>query len=261
MDKRIVINYLMGTFLSTYILWGLIIVACQIGYFQFGSPISMILFTIGGNAPPIVAYVVLKKARIITGIKQFAKEVFAIKQKPQYYGVMIIFLIIYFGIPALMQGVSKGSELYVSFFSIPIIIFYGGLEELGWRYILQPSLEKQIPFGIATSLTACIWAVWHLPLFFIKGTVNSNLSFGLFTIMVFGMSFALATIYYKSKSIWLCILFHSMVNALSSSWIIKDSIIIKTCSTVLIIVFSFVIITYHKKKKGNYIENEYNLHS
>jgi membrane protease YdiL (CAAX protease family) len=160
-----------------------------------------------------------------------------------------------------MQGVSIGSELYVSFFSIPVIIFYGGLEELGWRYILQPSLEKQFPFGIATSLTACIWAVWHLPLFFIKGTVNSNLNFGLFTIMVFGMSFALATIYYTSKSIWLCILFHSIVNALSSSWIIKESMIIKTCTTILIIVFSIVIVTYHKKKKYKYIENEYNLHS
>jgi uncharacterized protein len=38
---------------------------------------------------------------------------------------MIVFLIIYFGIPDLMQGVSKGSELYVSLFSIPIIIFFG----------------------------------------------------------------------------------------------------------------------------------------
>lgn len=251
MDKRVTINYLIGTFLLTYILWGLIIVLCQIGYFQFNSPISMILYTIGGNVPPIVAYVVLKKTHIITGIKQFAKEAFAIKQKPQYYGVMIEFLIIYFGIPALMQGVSKGPELYVSFFSIPVMVFYGGSEELGWRYILQPSLEKQFPFGIATSLTACIWAAWHLPLFFIKGIAYRN--FGLFLIMVFGMAFALATIYYTSKSIWLCILFHSMVNALSSSWVIKESIVIKACTTILIVVFSLVIITYHKKKKGNYI--------
>jgi uncharacterized protein len=62
MDKRITIKYLIGTFLLTYILWGLIIVACKIGYFQFGSPISMILFAIEGNAPPIVSYAVLKKS-------------------------------------------------------------------------------------------------------------------------------------------------------------------------------------------------------
>ena len=256
MDKRITVNYLIGTFLSTYILWGLIIIASQLGYFQFGSPVSMILFTIGGNAPPIVAYLVLKKAHMIKGFRQFVKETFAIKQKPQHYCIMIVFLIIYFGIPALMQGVSKGSELYVGFFSIPIMIFYGGLEELGWRYILQPSLEKKLPFAIATSLTAGIWAVWHLPLFFIKGTVNSNLNFGLFTIMVFGMSFALASIYYISKSIWLCVLFHCIVNALSSSWIIKESLVVKVSTTIFMIVFSFIIITYHKKKKNNYIENE-----
>ncbi|MEG0670730.1 CPBP family intramembrane glutamic endopeptidase [Clostridium sp.] len=113
-------------------------------------------------------------------------------------------------------------------------------------------MEKQFSFGIATSITAFIWAVWHLPLFFIKGTVNNNLNFGVFTIMIFGMSFALATIYYTSKSIWLCILFHSMVNTLSSAWIIKESIVIKTCTTTLMIIFSFAIITYHKKKKDIY---------
>jgi membrane protease YdiL (CAAX protease family) len=124
---------------------------------------------------------------------------------------------------------------------------------------LQPALEKQFPFGIATSLTACIWAVWHLPLFFIAGTAQSNLNFGLFSILVFGMSFALAAIYYTSKSIWLCILFHSMINALSSSWIIEDNIGIKACTALSMIVLSFAVIIYHKKRRIIHTENEYDL--
>lgn len=252
MDKRITINYLIGTFLITYIMWGVIIVANQFGYLKYGTPISVVLFVIGGNAPPIMAYMVLKKEHIITGIKQFVKEAFAVKQKPQYYIVLIAFLVVYFGVPALMQGISKGLELYIGFLYIPIVIlFYGGLEELGWRYVLQPALEKQFPFGIATTITACIWTVWHLPLFFIAGTTNSNLDFALFTIMVFGMSFALATIYYVSKSIWLCIMFHSMINALSSSCIIEDSMEIKICTTVSMIALSLGIIIYQKRKRTN----------
>lgn len=248
MDKRITINYLILTFLVTYILWGFIAFACKVGYFQFGTPISMILFAIGGNSPPIAAYFILKKAGKISSVKSFAKEAFAIKCKPKYYAIIIGFLIIYFGVPALMGGISKESDLYLSLLSIPIIIFFGGLEELGWRYILQPYLEKEFSFGIATLFTAFIWAVWHLPLFFIKGTVNSSLNFGLFTIMIFGMSFALAAIYYTSKSIWLCILFHSMINALSGSWIIEDNILIKTSTAIIMITFSFIMVMWQKKK-------------
>jgi membrane protease YdiL (CAAX protease family) len=65
-----------------------------------------------------------------------------------------------------MHGVLKGAEIYTGVLFIPVMILFGGLEELRWRYILQPSLEKRFSFGASTSITACIWAVWHLPLFF-----------------------------------------------------------------------------------------------
>lgn len=250
MDKRITIHYLIGTFLITYIMWGIIIVANRMGYLQYGTPISMILYIIGGNAPPISAYVVLIKEHKISNIKQFAKEAFAIKQKPHFYVVLIVFLVLYFGVPAVMQGISSGAELYVGLLYIPLMILFGGLEELGWRYILQTSLEKQFPFEIATLLTACIWAIWHLPLFFIEGTMQSTWNFGSFVIMVFGVSFALATILYISKSIWLCILFHSMVNALTASWVIEDSLEIKISATLSMIILSFLIVKYYKRKRA-----------
>ncbi len=231
-------------------MWGIIIVANQMGHFKFGTPISMILFVIGGNAPPIVAYIVLKKQKIIAGMKQLAKEAFAIKQNYLHYVILIAFLGLYFGVPALMRGISNGVKPYIGFLNIPLMIPLGGLEEIGWRYVLQANLEKRFSFGVATSITAIIWAVWHLPLFFIEGTVNHKLNFGLFVIMVFGMSFALATLYYVSKNIWLCILFHSTINALSSSWVIQDSIKIKIFTAVTMIILSFTITAYQNKKNG-----------
>lgn len=240
---------MVGTFLVTYITWGSIAIANHIGYLSYGTPMWMILYIIGVVAPPIMSYIVLKKNHSISGIKEFIKIAFNLKAKPVHYAVLLCFLAVYFEVSAVMQGISSGAKLYVAFLSIPIMILVGGLEELGWRYILQPELEKNLPFGIAASFTACTWSVWHLPLFFMYGTVQSNMHFGLFAIMVFGMSFALATIYYVSKNIWLCILFHSMINALASSWIIKDSVIIKICTTLSIIILSFIIVHYYKKNK------------
>ena len=61
MNKSISFKFLTGTFLITYTMWGIILVANQIGFLEFGSPISGVLIVIGGNAPIIVAYIVLKQ--------------------------------------------------------------------------------------------------------------------------------------------------------------------------------------------------------
>ena len=255
MDKRVTIKYLIWTFILTYIMWWGIVIANQFGYLKYSTPSSMVFYVIGGNAPPIIAYIVLKQAEKIKSLKQFMGEVFAIKQKSKYYALVVAFLVLYFGIPALLHGILKGAELYIGVLFIPVMILFGGLEELGWRYILQHSLEKRFSFVVSTSITACIWAVWHLPLFFIQGTAQSSLNFGIFTIMVFGMSFALSSIYRLSKSIWLCILFHSVINSLSSSWIITDELTIKICTTVVIIIFSSMLVLSEKRKKIH-IQNE-----
>lgn len=250
MDKKTAAKYLIGTFIVTYLMWGIIIFANQFGYLKYGTPASLILFFIGGNAPPAVAYVVLKRGKKIRGFKQYVNEAFAVKQKPLHYALVIAFLTLYYGIPALMGGISLQAKLYVGIISILPMIFLGGLEELGWRYILQPALEERFSFIIATFITAIIWSVWHLPLFFIEGTSQYNWSFGIFTIMVFGLSFALATVRYISKSIWLCILLHSAVNGMMSSWFVSDSITIKSVAALAMIVVSYAIVMHHKKNSG-----------
>ncbi len=161
MDKRVTIKYLIWTFALTYMMWGGIVIANQFGYLKYNTPICMVLYMIGGNAPPIIAYMVLKQAGKIKSLKQFMGEIFAVKQKTKYYALVVAFLVLYFGIPALIHGVVKGAELYIGVSFIPVMILFGGLEELGWRYILQPSLEKRFSFGVSTSMTACIWAIWH----------------------------------------------------------------------------------------------------
>jgi uncharacterized protein len=42
-------------------------------------------------------------------------------------------------------------------------------EEAGWRGFLQPRLSKSIGPSPAALLTGLVWALWHLPLFFVRG--------------------------------------------------------------------------------------------
>lgn len=53
-------------------------------------------------------------------------------------------------------------------------------EEFGWRGYLQPLLRRGLPAGRTTIVLGLIWAVWHVPLFFLAGTFQHSI--GLFTI-------------------------------------------------------------------------------
>ena len=48
-------------------------------------------------------------------------------------------------------------------------LIYGGNEEVGWRGTMQPLLERAVPFPGAAVVTGLVWAVWHLPLWFVEG--------------------------------------------------------------------------------------------
>ena len=76
------------------------------------------------------------------------------------------------------------SPLLPSFSPLRIVLLFlmttfltGGNEEIGWQGFLQPSLEKILPFPLATVATGLIWAVWHLPLFFMPGSSQAGTSF------------------------------------------------------------------------------------
>ena len=132
---------------------------------------------------------------------------------------------------------------------VPMMLFCGGLEEAGWRYILQPELEKKCNFIISTIIVSVIWWLWHLPLFHIQGVAQYGQNFLAFGLNVLGLSFALACIRRNTKSVWLCVLFHCIINSLSGIYIINDNIIGNIVSALIVIVCSLVLIRLGEKKK------------
>jgi membrane protease YdiL (CAAX protease family) len=192
-------------------MWGCIIFANQFGYLNDGTPFNMLFFIVGALAPAIVSVLFILKNKNMTA-KQLFKITFDIKQPLVSYLIIAGFLILYVTVGVLSGTFTLFSPLYLLLF--PIMIIGGGLEEICWRYVLQPSLEKKLPFAAAASITAVIWAVWHLPLFYIEGKLQYDWNFGLYVTLIFGLAFMLAAIYRLTKSVWLCVLFHALVNTL-----------------------------------------------
>jgi membrane protease YdiL (CAAX protease family) len=59
---------------------------------------------------------------------------------------------------------------------LAVLVLGGPLgEEPGWRGLLLPTLTERFTFPVAGLLVGGVWAVWHLPLFLIPGTPQSEL--------------------------------------------------------------------------------------
>ena len=100
--------------------------------------------------------------------------------------------------------------------SIPLTVFMllgGGTEEIGWRGLLQPLFEQKFSIFTSSIIVSVIWGVWHLPLWFMGATSQSQTNFGSFLIGTLAFSITLAVIRDISKSVFVCILFHCMINA------------------------------------------------
>jgi len=86
-------------------------------------------------------------------------------------------------------------------------------EEIGWRGYALPRLAARFGLGGASLLLGVVWAVWHLPFFFIREADLSGQSFPLYLLQVTALSVAMAWLYANTRgSLLPVMLLHSAVN-------------------------------------------------
>jgi membrane protease YdiL (CAAX protease family) len=86
-------------------------------------------------------------------------------------------------------------------------------EEIGWRGYALPRLAASMGLARASIVLGLIWALWHLPFFFIPGTDKSDQSLPLYLLQVTALSVALAWLYWRTnESLLIVMLMHAAVN-------------------------------------------------
>lgn len=98
-------------------------------------------------------------------------------------------------------------------FFLSFLAFFG--EEYGWRYYLQPKMQKKFGPRLGVLLLGLLWGFWHLPLnLFYYSTETSMQSFvgQIITCVTLGVFFAWA--YLKTHNIWIPVLLHYFNNNL-----------------------------------------------
>jgi hypothetical protein len=134
---------------------------------------------------------------------------------------------------------------------LPIILLAPTFEELGWRGSGMDSLRSKFGLTKATLLFALIWAMWHVPLFFI----DHNYQHGLwqmspiyvvnFFISVLPAAVLINWLYYKNnRSIVVAILFHMTLVATSEEF--QTEQFTKCIVTAVLLVISILVIARDK---------------
>jgi len=108
------------------------------------------------------------------------------------------------------------SFLYISLFMlIPSAVFALG-EELGWRGLLFPELNKSFSFTKAAIFSSLFWGIWHLPGMLIDGYGEGDTPFAfrliMFLLLIVFTGIIMSWIWVKSKSIWAVAIFHASHN-------------------------------------------------
>lgn len=181
------------------------------GYFLYAA-IGLLFST----PTPFVAVLIISLFIEKIGIKQMFRNIFHtenILKTSLITGGFCTLAFIY----AILFGTPNGSPWYLFPIGFLIMIpFVGIAEETGWRGLLQPELDKRMPFPFSVLLTAAIWFVWHFPVFIDPASNHYGDSVIGFGITIFIWAFALAAIYKATKSVIACALYHTFIDAIGA---------------------------------------------
>jgi uncharacterized protein len=205
--------FLLYTFFITWLCWLIIIIGNR--YFNalwYGEPLFWIPMLIGSLGPAISSYIIYRQFNEDFGEESFVKFVFGKKIDGKVWLIFGSYTIWRLLMIWVAFGINKPISILSIIINLPLLILLGGLEELGWRGILQPQLEKIINYLPSILVAGGIWSIWHLPLWFIKGTVQSSFPFGLYLFSGIILTSSFTTLYKYTKNLFLCVLSHAWFN-------------------------------------------------
>lgn len=185
--------------------------------------IGFVLFAVGGFSPTIAAFLVAGVTRGRTGVRDLWKRGLRFRLGGRWYLFAIGVFFLAYGaqlLAVLLEGDSLVRPWYFDrpmaiLVNLPAILLLGPVsEEYGWRGFALDRLLSRWARPVANLLLGALWAVWHLPLFFVPGTSQAQLgrplpSFGLFSLQILALTFVYTWIYRRTdRSIWSAVFLH-----------------------------------------------------
>jgi uncharacterized protein len=97
--------------------------------------------------------------------------------------------------------------------ALAVALFIGPVEEVGWRGLALPLLQRRFAPLWSSLILGAFWALWHAPAFLLSGTPQSAWSFAPFLLGVLSLSVIITPLFNAAQgSILMAALFHFQIN-------------------------------------------------
>jgi len=183
MPSHAIVAFSAFTFLITWSVIGLYILAPGLASGWFGEISgSHPLFFLATWAPGITALVLVSAYGGITGLWRFLSRLLLWRAPAGWVAFVLLGLPLVFVLGSLLkdgpvlaplppEGVGPVVAVLV------MMLFLGPVEELGWRGVLQPLLQRHMAPIWAGLIIGATWGIWHMPAFFLSSTVYADWNF------------------------------------------------------------------------------------
>jgi len=244
--------------LTLSVTWATWFGAAYLSYRTGTEALQTLLMLLGLCAPLTAAVILMQGQRNRELRREFWGRLLNLKRvKPIYWPVILLLMpvtVLVATALSLLLGQPASQFNFASQFSFSaglapvllVLILAPTLEELGWRGYGVDSLRSKLGWLPATLLFAGLWAIWHIPLYFINHYYQNELwnTNGLyaanFIVSVLPAAVIMNWLYYKNnRSIAVCILFHLTLDAASEMF--QTQQFTKVIVTVILLAIAFVI--------------------
>lgn len=173
-----------------------------------GPGLAAVLRIIATFGPLVAASTVVAVTRGARGLSGWLCATFRPNAPVRYYVLGIVGPPLLMSIACLLHLALGGTlgpvPVVRHWWTVPLnfmlIFLFGGPlgEEPGWRGFALPLMQKAMAPPSAAAILGAIWGIWHLPLFFMSGTVQSQLPYWLFLLNAIPASMVLCWLFDKT---------------------------------------------------------------
>jgi membrane protease YdiL (CAAX protease family) len=140
------------------------------------------IFFVATWGPAIAAFILVLAYGGLAGLQAFVSRLFLWRASPPWAAFILIGLPLVFVAGSLIKGgpvlaplsPDGGGPMIAVLF---MMLFLGPIEEFGWRGVAQPLLQRHVAPIWAGLIIGATWGFWHLPAFYLSGTMQSSWNF------------------------------------------------------------------------------------
>lgn len=187
---------------------------------RYESGLGLYLYRIGLVGPLLAALLVSYLNGGVNGLRNLANRILDWRVSLKWYALSLLWVgLLRFGglgIHALRTGQTPGRFIDTPEIGLLALLlsqlFVLVAEEVGWRGFALPDLIRRFGSFGAALLLGLLWALWHIPMFFVPDLSQHGTPFILYTLTQIAWSVVMTFLFVRSGSVLVAMLFHIGIN-------------------------------------------------